>query len=95
MSQINALDILAVKNVIARYCEALDTKDFTLLEDVFVKKVSADYPFNPDLQGVEAVAQAIENRYQTHDFSFVSSSSNVVYTDWVLFGRIIVSPHRG
>ena len=63
MSKVNPLDVLAIKNIIARYCEALDTKDFTLLEKVFVHDVSADYPFNSDLQGVGAVAKAIQNRY--------------------------------
>lgn len=63
MSKVNPLDFYAVKNVISLYCEALDTKDFALLEKVFVKDVSADYPFNSDLQGVEAVATAIRNRY--------------------------------
>lgn len=62
MSKVNPLDILVVKNVISRYCEALDTKDFALLENVFLQDVSADYPFNNDLQGVEAVANAIKNR---------------------------------
>ncbi|KAJ4984648.1 hypothetical protein SVAN01_09837 [Stagonosporopsis vannaccii] len=62
MSRVNPLDVLAVKNVIARYCEALDTKDFMLLDDVFVQDVSADYPFNSDLQGVKAVAKAIQDR---------------------------------
>lgn len=62
MSNINPMDILAVRNVISRYCEALDTKDFALLEKVFLQDVSADYPFNSDLQGVEAVANAIRNR---------------------------------
>jgi hypothetical protein len=63
MSNINPLDVLAVKNVISRYCEALDAKDFALLEKVFQRDVSADYPFNSDLQGVDAVANAIKNRY--------------------------------
>ena len=62
MSKINHSDALAVKNVISLYCEALDIKDFTLLEKVFVQDVSADYPFNSDLQGVGAVANAIRNR---------------------------------
>lgn len=62
MSQTTPLDALAVKNLIARYCEALDKKHFALLEDVFVQDVSADYPFNSDLQGVKAVAKAIQNR---------------------------------
>ncbi len=63
MSNINPLDVLAIKNVISRYCEALDSKDYTLLEEVFTHDVSADYPFNPSLQGVNTVAKAIENRY--------------------------------
>lgn len=63
MSKSNPLDTLAIKNVISRYCEALDTKEFVLLEKVFVEDVSADYPFNRDMQGVEAVAKAIQNRY--------------------------------
>lgn len=62
MSTINPLDILAVRNVISRYCEALDTKDFALLEKVFLQDVNADYPFNSDLQGVDAVKNAIKNR---------------------------------
>ncbi len=58
-----ALDIQGVKNVISRYCEALDNKDFEVLRAVFTNDVSADYPFNRELQGVEAVAKAIKNRY--------------------------------
>lgn len=60
---VNSLDVLAVRNVISLYCEALDAKDFALLEKVFVQDVSADYPFNSSLEGVEAVAKAIKNRY--------------------------------
>lgn len=63
MPKVNQQDVLAVKNVIARYCEALDAKDFALLEEVFVQDVNADYPFNSDLQGVKAVAKAIANRH--------------------------------
>ena len=62
MSNVSPLDILALKNVISLYCEALDTKDFALLEKVFLQDVSADYPFNSDLQGVDAVANAIKYR---------------------------------
>lgn len=62
MSKINSLDVLAIKNIISLYCEALDTKDFALLEKVFLHDVNADYPFNSDLQGVVAVVEAIKNR---------------------------------
>jgi hypothetical protein len=63
MPGINTSDHLAVRNVLSRYCEALDMKDFELLNNVFTPEVVADYPFNPDLQGVEAVSKAIKNRY--------------------------------
>jgi hypothetical protein len=63
MSAISALDHLAIQNVISLYCEALDSKDFTLLNRVFSPDVIADYPFNSDLQGVDAISKAVRNRY--------------------------------
>ena len=63
MPDINPLDVLAIKNVVSRYCEALDTKDFDLLEEVFVSDVDADYPFNSSMKSVKEVASAIKKRY--------------------------------
>jgi hypothetical protein len=63
MSRINVLDHLAVQNVLSRYCEALDLKDFDLLSKVFLPDVIANYPFNSNLNGVDAVSKAIQNRY--------------------------------
>jgi hypothetical protein len=63
MSHIASLDHLAVKNIIARYCEALDAKDFKVLESVFLPNVVANYPFNAELEGVDAVSAAIQKRY--------------------------------
>jgi hypothetical protein len=63
MAGVNALDHLAIKNVLSRYCEALDLKDFDLLNRVFLPDVVANYPFNPDLNGVNAVSKAVQNRY--------------------------------
>lgn len=62
MSNPHSLEILAVMNVISLYSEALDAKNFDLLKNVFLQDVTADYPFNSDLQGVEAVANAIRTR---------------------------------
>jgi hypothetical protein len=62
MSGINPLDHLAIANVLSRYCQALDLKDFDLLNKVFLPDVVADYPFNSDLNGVDAVKNAIQNR---------------------------------
>ncbi|KAI1557616.1 SnoaL-4 domain containing protein [Pyrenophora tritici-repentis] len=53
MSDINPLDVLAIKNVVSRYCQALDTKDFDMLEEVFVPDVDADYPFNSSMKNVK------------------------------------------
>jgi hypothetical protein len=58
----NHLDQLAISNCLSRYCEALDTKNFDLLDKVFVPDVIANYPFNPDLKGVDKVKEAIQNR---------------------------------
>lgn len=62
MSEVNPLDYIAIKNVLALYCVALDLKDFILLDKVFLPDVIADYPFNSDLKGVQAVRTAIQNR---------------------------------
>lgn len=59
---VNPLDHIAIQNTIARYCEALDTKFFDLLDKVFLPNVVASYPFNPNLNGVDAVRTAVQNR---------------------------------
>ncbi|KAF2266363.1 hypothetical protein CC78DRAFT_531757 [Lojkania enalia] len=61
-SGINPLDTLAIQNTLSRYCEALDTKLFPLLSKVFVPEIVADYPFNSDLRGLDAISNAIQNR---------------------------------
>jgi hypothetical protein len=99
------LDHIAIQNVIARYCEALDTKQLGMLEKVFVKNVDASYPFNPELKGVENVANAIQNRLgpiRTHHslttqaIRFSESSKNSAYATThfigVHFGQ---GPHDG
>ncbi|KAK3063231.1 hypothetical protein LTS18_002067 [Coniosporium uncinatum] len=63
MSTVIPLDHVAIQNTIARYCVALDTKDWELLSSsVFTKDVSADYPFNKTMSDVKTVANAIKNR---------------------------------
>ncbi|KAF2854575.1 hypothetical protein T440DRAFT_415940 [Plenodomus tracheiphilus IPT5] len=59
---VNPLDLIAIQNVISRYCEALDSKDFETLANVFTPDVAANYPFNSNLQGIEAVSAAIQKR---------------------------------
>jgi hypothetical protein len=64
MPEVNSSDHLAIKNILSRYCDALDSKNFELLQSVFLHDVVADYPFSSDpFQGVEAVSKAIQNRY--------------------------------
>jgi hypothetical protein len=87
MSTISALDHLAIQNVISLYCEALDSKDFTLLNRVFLPDVVADYPFNSDLQGVDAVGEAIKNRYAVISSSILGYLWVNECLDWVPSGR--------
>lgn len=61
-SSANAFDYMAVRNVIARYCIALDTKDFELLKGVFTEDVETSYPFKSSIIGVQNVADAIKKR---------------------------------
>ncbi|GAB7356845.1 hypothetical protein MBLNU459_g7719t1 [Dothideomycetes sp. NU459] len=51
----------AIRNTLARYCIALDRKDFTMLEKVFVKDVDAKYPFG-GFGDVAALSDAISKR---------------------------------
>jgi hypothetical protein len=62
MSEINPLDVLAIKNIVSRYCQALDLKDFDLLGKVFTSDVDANYPFNNNLKSLEELKEAIKNR---------------------------------
>lgn len=63
MPKVNPLDYLAIKNVLAQYCEALDSKNFAKLEKVFLPNVTANYPFNSNLDSAEAIQTAIKKRY--------------------------------
>ncbi|KAI2479520.1 SnoaL-4 multi-domain protein [Pyrenophora tritici-repentis] len=96
MSDINPLDVLAIKNVVSRYCQALDTKDFDMLEEVFVPDVDADYPFNSSMKNVKEVASAIKKRHVhilTITFRSDAQTARVVtYFHGIHFGQ---GPHEG
>jgi hypothetical protein len=84
MPAVNPLDNLAIQNTIARYCEALDTKQWPLLDKVFMPGATADYPFNNDLRGVDDIRNKIQNRYvpypvsmAIHAFDFQGSSLRI------------------
>ena len=62
MTNINSLDVLAIKNVLSRYCQALDTKNFDMLNKVFDPDVEANYPFNSSMKSLTEVQEAIKNR---------------------------------
>ncbi|KAK7959467.1 uncharacterized protein PG986_004321, partial [Apiospora aurea] len=63
VAAINPVDHNAIKNTIARYCIALDTKNWELLKSaVFTPDVQADFPFNHDMRGVDAVSATIQGR---------------------------------
>ncbi|KAL6156021.1 hypothetical protein ACJQWK_09985 [Exserohilum turcicum] len=104
MTEINPLDMLAIKNVVSRYCQALDSKDYDMLGQVFVPDVEADYPFNSNMKSLDEVKDAIKNRLgpvrthhslttQTITFGSDAKTAQVMtYFQGVHFGQ---GPHEG
>ncbi|KAI4949865.1 hypothetical protein J4E86_007820 [Alternaria arbusti] len=104
MSDVNPLDVLAIKNVVSRYCQALDLKDFDLLGKVFISDVEASYPFNEAMKSLDEVKDAIKNRLgpvrthhnlTTQTITFRSDAQTaraVTYFQGVHFGQ---GPHEG
>lgn len=62
MSTSNCIDYEAIRNTIALYCIALDTKDFDLLGQVFTSDVQTIYPFGGERTGVQDIKAAINER---------------------------------
>lgn len=62
----NPFDYITIQNTLARYTIALDTKDFALLKQVFTEDCDTIYPFGGQIQGVQNVADAIQNRYSSN-----------------------------
>ncbi|EMC93616.1 hypothetical protein BAUCODRAFT_75608 [Baudoinia panamericana UAMH 10762] len=62
MAASNPVDYLAIRNTIARYCIALDTKDFGLFDHVFTQDVDTVYPFF-EVKGMKDVAARIQKRH--------------------------------
>jgi hypothetical protein len=56
---VSAATLLAIQNTISRYCLALDTRDFSILKDVFTTDLQADYsavsPQNKDIRGLDSM----------------------------------------
>lgn len=62
MASSNPIDYFAIQNTLARYCIALDTKDFDLFDQVFTTDVDAIYPFRSPMHGAQELAAAIKKR---------------------------------
>jgi hypothetical protein len=58
----NPIDYFAIQAMLAKYCFALDTKDWNLLNDVFTQDAHASFPFAKDMVGVGTISSAIEKR---------------------------------
>lgn len=56
-------DYEAIRNTVALYCIALDTKDFDLLDEVFTADVETVYPFGGKRKGIKDIKGAIQKRY--------------------------------
>jgi len=82
----------AIRNTIALYCIALDTKDFDILrQEVFTQGVEAVYPFDGKaIEGVDALAKRIEERYVC-----VLMISVIFVTTVVLLGRATLGKRLG
>ncbi|GAB7345170.1 hypothetical protein MBLNU457_3554t1 [Dothideomycetes sp. NU457] len=77
----NFADYLAIKNTLALYCVALDTKDFSLLEEVFVPDAVTIYPFDGgNMQGVDQIAAVISKRLAP-----ITSQHNLTNTQHIAF----------
>jgi len=63
------LDEREIHQVALRYCRALDTKDWALLDDVFVPDATANLSSPTPLVGVEAIRGRIRNALEHLDHS--------------------------
>lgn len=66
MAAPNPFDYEAIRNCIARYSIALDTKNFALFNEVFAEDVQAQYPFggvNGLMRSRQELGGAIETRF--------------------------------
>ncbi|KAF2178491.1 hypothetical protein K469DRAFT_599056 [Zopfia rhizophila CBS 207.26] len=104
MLNVNPLDHIAIQNLLSRYCEALDTKLFDLLDNVFVPDVTAHYPFNPEMKGVETVKNAIRDRLGPIRTHHSLTTQTIVFTDVSKFANSVTyfigahigqGPHEG
>ena len=60
----NPFDYFAIQNTIARYCVALDNKDFDLLADILAPDVHAKFPvLGADIHDAATLAQMIKKKY--------------------------------
>lgn len=60
----NPFDYFAIQNTIARYCIALDNKNFDLLSDIFAADVHATFPVlgAEPIKDVATLARIIQTR---------------------------------
>lgn len=63
------LDEREIVQVVTRYCRALDTKDWALLDDVFVVDATADLAGPSTLVGVDAIRTRITSALEMLDDS--------------------------
>ena len=63
------LDERAIRNVALRYCRALDTKDWPLLDDVFLPDATAELGVPTTLEGIEAIRARIRGALEHLDDS--------------------------
>jgi hypothetical protein len=65
----NIVDEHEIVKIALRYCRALDTKDWPLLDDVFVADATADLAGPSPLVGIEAIRARIRGALENLDLS--------------------------
>jgi 3-phenylpropionate/cinnamic acid dioxygenase small subunit len=75
------LDDLEIRQLAFRYCRALDTKDWTLLDDVFVADATAELGTSTTLVGIDAIRSRIRSALEHLDDSQHLVSNHEIAVD--------------
>ncbi|KAF2484825.1 hypothetical protein BDY17DRAFT_292448 [Neohortaea acidophila] len=79
----NAFDYIAIQNTLAKYCMALDSKTFHLLDDVFTPNVQVRYPIEgfDAAKDLESLIQRLEKRLEPVTTHHALTTQHIVIAD--------------
>jgi hypothetical protein len=77
--------LLTIRNTLANYCIALDTKQYTLLNSVFAKDVKCNYaavtPQHPSIHGVDAFISKIHTVLEGKSTQHGLTTQRLIFED--------------